>query len=56
MLVRTNFADTELPEGSGGEVATVHEDPGTGIDIRFGDGPLMNILGHGLNPAPRPEN
>ncbi|MFF8617446.1 hypothetical protein [Streptomyces sp. NPDC015350] len=55
MLVRTNFADTELPEGSVGEVVTVHEDPGAGIDIRFGDGPLMNILGHhGLGPAPRP--
>ncbi|GAA5604511.1 hypothetical protein ACZ90_02490 [Streptomyces albus subsp. albus] len=52
--VRTNFDDPELPEGSVGEVVTVHDDLGDGVDVRLSDGRLINILSHGLDPEPQP--
>jgi hypothetical protein len=54
VLVSTNFNDPELPEGSVGKVMIVHDDLGDGVDVRFGDGRLINILSHGLDPAPQP--
>ncbi|MFH8993221.1 hypothetical protein [Streptomyces sp. NPDC017940] len=52
ILVRTNFEDPGLPAGSEGEVVTVHDELGDGVDVRFRDGRLINILGHGLDLAP----
>ena len=54
--VRTNFGDPELPEGSVGEVVTVHDDLGDGVDVRFSDGRLINILSHALDPVSQPRN
>ncbi|MBM7167508.1 hypothetical protein JQK87_03575 [Streptomyces sp. G44] len=52
--VRTNFEDPGLPEGSVGEVETIHDDPSDGVDVRFRDGRLMNVLSLGLDLAPQP--
>lgn len=54
MLVRTNFADPGLPEGSAGEVVTVHGDPVDGVDVRLSDGRLVNALAQGLDQVAQP--
>ncbi|MFI8943157.1 hypothetical protein [Streptomyces syringium] len=54
VLVRTNFSDPGLPEGSVGKVEIMHDDSGDGVDVRLVDGRLMNILGHGLDPVSQP--
>ncbi|OXZ01759.1 hypothetical protein BEH93_29550 [Streptomyces sp. 2R] len=47
--VRTNYEDPGLPEGSVGEIVTVYDDLGDGVDVRFNDGRLINILSHALD-------
>ncbi|MFF0695142.1 hypothetical protein ACFYU4_21275 [Streptomyces tendae] len=54
--VRTNFDDPELPEGSVGEVVTVHDDLSDGVDVRFSDGRLINILSHALEQVSPPRS
>lgn len=54
MLVRTNFDDPGLPEGSAGEVVKVYGDLGDGVDVRLSDGRLVNALVQGLDRVAQP--
>jgi hypothetical protein len=52
--VKTSFNDPGLPEGSVGKVVAVYDDLSDGVDVRFSDGQLINILSHALDPALEP--
>lgn len=54
--VRTNYEDPGLPEGSVGEIVTVYDDLGDGVDVRFNDGRLINILSHALDLVSQPRS
>ncbi|WP_199546358.1 hypothetical protein [Streptomyces sp. N35] len=49
-VVVTTFADPDLPEGSMGTIAEVHDDPVDGVDVEFPMG-RFNVVASGLQPG-----